>query len=42
VAVTAMSVVLIVRHRVNIAKLLRGEESRIGEKKAAASATSAP
>ena len=37
-AVVAMSVVLIARHRANIAKLLRGEESRIGDKKAAASA----
>jgi len=33
-AVAAMSVVLIARHRANIAKLVRGEESRIGEKKA--------
>ena len=32
-AVTAMSVVLVLRHRANIAKLLRGEESRIGDKK---------
>jgi len=32
-AVAAMSVVLIARHRDNIAKLARGEESRIGEKK---------
>ena len=40
-AVAAMSLVLIARHRGNIAKLLRGEESRIGDKKAAASATSA-
>jgi glycerol-3-phosphate acyltransferase PlsY len=40
-AVAVMSVVLIARHRANIAKLLRGEESRIGDKKAAASATSA-
>ena len=40
-AVAAMSVVLIARHRANIAKLLRGEESRIGDKKAAASAPSA-
>jgi glycerol-3-phosphate acyltransferase PlsY len=32
-AVAAMSVVLIARHRGNIAKLARGEESRIGEKK---------
>lgn len=37
-AVAAMSVVLVARHRANIAKLLRGEESRIGDKKAAASA----
>ena len=37
-AVTAMGVVLIARHRANIAKLVRGEESRIGDKKAAASA----
>ena len=37
-AVTVMSVVLVARHRANIAKLLRGEESRIGDKKAAASA----
>jgi glycerol-3-phosphate acyltransferase PlsY len=35
-AIAAMSVVLVVRHRANIGKLLRGEESRIGEKKAAA------
>jgi glycerol-3-phosphate acyltransferase PlsY len=33
-AVTAMSVVLIGRHRANIAKLARGEESRIGQRKA--------
>ena len=32
-AVVAMSVVLVARHRANIAKLLRGEESRIGDKK---------
>jgi glycerol-3-phosphate acyltransferase PlsY len=36
VAIAAMSVVLVLRHRANISKLLRGEESRIGEKKAAA------
>jgi len=36
VAVAGMSVVLIARHRTNIAKLVRGEESRIGEKKATA------
>jgi glycerol-3-phosphate acyltransferase PlsY len=33
-AVAAMSVILVARHRDNIAKLLRGEESRIGQKKA--------
>lgn len=33
-AVVAMSVVLTARHHTNIAKLLRGEESRIGQKKA--------
>ena len=37
-AVAAMSVVLIARHRANIAKIARGEECRIGQKKAAASA----
>lgn len=37
-AVIAMSVVLVLRHRANIGKLLRGEESRIGEKKAEAGA----
>lgn len=37
-AVAVMSMVLVARHRANIAKLLRGEESRIGDKKAAASA----
>jgi acyl phosphate:glycerol-3-phosphate acyltransferase len=36
-AVAAMSVVLLVRHRHNIGKLLRGEEARIGEKKTAPS-----
>ncbi len=34
-AVLAMSAILIARHRANIAKLARGEESRIGEKKPA-------
>jgi glycerol-3-phosphate acyltransferase PlsY len=34
-AVVAMSVILIVRHKANIVKLARGQESRIGEKKAA-------
>lgn len=33
-AVIGMSVLLIARHHGNIAKLLRGEESRIGQKKA--------
>jgi len=32
-AVGVMGVVLIVRHKANIVKLLRGEESRIGDKK---------
>ena len=32
-AVTAMSVLLVARHHANIRKLLRGEESRIGQKK---------
>jgi glycerol-3-phosphate acyltransferase PlsY len=32
-ATAAMSVMLVARHRANIAKLLRGEESRIGQKK---------
>ena len=36
-AVIAMSLILVLRHRANIGKLLRGQESRIGEKKAAAS-----
>ncbi|MBY4895475.1 glycerol-3-phosphate 1-O-acyltransferase PlsY [Cupriavidus sp. AU9028] len=34
-AIVAISVLLIVRHRQNIAKLLAGKESRIGEKKKA-------
>jgi glycerol-3-phosphate acyltransferase PlsY len=33
-AVIAMSIILIARHRANIMKLARGEESRIGQKKA--------
>jgi len=32
-AVIAMSVLLVARHHANIRKLLRGEESRIGQKK---------
>ncbi len=39
-AVAAMSVILIARHRDNIAKLARGEESRIGEKKGEAPSAS--
>jgi glycerol-3-phosphate acyltransferase PlsY len=39
-AVAAMSVILIARHRDNIAKLARGEESRIGEKKGGAQGAS--
>ena len=35
-AVLAMSVLLVWRHRGNIAKLLAGQESRIGDKKKAA------
>ena len=34
-AVAGMALLLLARHRANIAKLARGEESRIGEKKAA-------
>jgi acyl phosphate:glycerol-3-phosphate acyltransferase len=37
-AVAAMSAVLVARHRENIARLRRGEESRIGAKKSAAGA----
>jgi glycerol-3-phosphate acyltransferase PlsY len=37
-AVLAMSLLLIWRHRANISKLLAGKESRIGEKKEAAQA----
>ncbi|HET9652848.1 MAG TPA: glycerol-3-phosphate 1-O-acyltransferase PlsY [Usitatibacter sp.] len=39
IAVAAMSVVLVLRHHANIRKLLRGEESRIGEKKKPEGAT---
>lgn len=38
-AVAAMAAVLLARHRANMVKLARGEESRIGEKKAARSAS---
>ena len=41
-AVVGMSVILIVRHKANIVKLARGEESRIGEKKAAAREAASP
>jgi acyl phosphate:glycerol-3-phosphate acyltransferase len=41
-AVTGMSVLIVVRHRANIRKLARGEESRIGEKKAAPAGEPAP
>ena len=40
-AVFAMSALLLWRHRANIAKLVAGTESRIGEKKAAAKAAGA-
>ena len=38
VAVLAISVVLVWRHQANIGKLLRGEESKVGARKAAAAA----
>lgn len=41
-AVVGMSVIVIVRHKANIMKLARGEESRIGEKKGTAPGASAP
>ena len=37
-AVVAMSVLLVLRHRANIRKLLRGEESRVGDKRRPADA----
>ena len=37
-AVVAMGALLVLRHRVNIGKLLRGEESRVGQKPRAADA----
>jgi glycerol-3-phosphate acyltransferase PlsY len=39
-AVVVMSIILVVRHRLNIGKLMRGEETRIGEKKDAPNANS--
>ena len=39
-AVVAMSVILIARHHANIAKLARGEEARIGDKKGEARSAS--
>ena len=41
-AVVGMSVILILRHKANIMKLARGEESRIGAKKGTAPGASAP
>ena len=41
-AVVGMSVLIVLRHRANIAKLARGEESRIGEKKAPPAGEPAP
>ena len=40
-AIVVMSSLLVWRHRGNIAKLMRGEESRSGDKKKAAAAASA-
>ncbi len=40
-AVTAMSALLVIRHGANIGKLLRGEESRIGQRKKAENAEEA-
>jgi len=37
-ATAGMSILLIARHHANIGKLLRGEESRIGQKKKTADA----
>ena len=42
IAVVAMGVLVVVRHKANIVKLARGEESRIGAKKKDASAATAP
>jgi glycerol-3-phosphate acyltransferase PlsY len=41
-AIVVMSSLLIWRHRANIRKLMRGEESRIGERKKAEAAAGAP
>jgi glycerol-3-phosphate acyltransferase PlsY len=41
-AVAAMGVVLLARHHDNVAKLMRGEESRIGEEKAQANPEAGP
>jgi acyl phosphate:glycerol-3-phosphate acyltransferase len=41
-AVVGMSVLIVLRHRANIAKLARGEESRIGEKKGPPAGEPAP
>ena len=41
-AVTAMSVLLVLRHHSNIRKLVRGEESRVGEKRQPADANGTP
>jgi acyl phosphate:glycerol-3-phosphate acyltransferase len=42
IAVVAMGVLVVVRHKANIVKLARGEESRIGEKKKDAPPATAP
>lgn len=42
IAVVAMGVLVVVRHKANIVKLARGEEGRIGEKKKDAPAATAP
>ena len=41
-AVVAMGILLVVRHKANIVKLARGEESRIGEKKKDAAQATTP
>ena len=41
-AVVAMGVLLVLRHKTNIKKLVRGEESRIGEKKKDAAQATVP